>query len=231
MVFLFTLFPVYFRRITIPALWVFPLLYFSNDIIALASGVEDSVAHAAHVGGLVTGMLLTWFFTQDTRLEPGSLFPEEQTLVRNIMGAQSPRALALNFCEAMEWNWQNPKSLELFLARARELGFPPQEQKLQASVERHLARGFERIFRRESPGRILNWLERLPMTLGLRSSLKKIPPRRLLALADQSARERRWPLALRLYEASLEQKLPQETVLKIKEALDYIRNLNQESSA
>jgi len=215
----------YFKRITLPVLWIFPFMYFAADVIALGEGSNDGVGHVAHLGGLVFGMAFGYWQVKEQGLSSDELFPQEIKLSKKLSTTLNGTERFHSFTEIMMWNCQNTKSLEVFLKRSQELGFQISKINHISFLEKNFVKLTHRIFKKDEVGLTLKWVKLVPSYLSLDKFLVEIPLSHSLTLADYCARKQDWTTSLRLYEVALKKKPGQRTKLKINAAISTINEL------
>ena len=226
--FLFMLPPVYFARLTLPAIWTFPFLYLASDLQALLMPKADGVAHWAHMGGILVGLGFGYWFSKEENLKAHQLYREEDLLEKKMLKADSAESLWRAFNTVMSWNCQNREAVRLYLTRAQTLGLMLKTQSQKNNLRDTFYYTSNYYFKKGTNEEIHSWLRLLPVNLKLHSCLKSVPLRRLLIFADEVALSGDNQLALRLYECALKMKPGLVARNKISTAIDTIHMLNEE---
>lgn len=203
---MFVLFPVYFKRISVPALWFFPFFYLLTDFIEVSANSGNGVAHWGHIGGLLFGMSAAWFFRQQIPLGADELFPQEKYLVKAMSQETDPETLWKLGKTLLRWNPQNWTATILFLKKYRELKLSLRGTKNRIWLEKTIAFASGQILKRRAVPEMIEWLDLIPESLELEICLKSIPLSQLLFLADHCANNSNYSLAKRLYVSALEKK-------------------------
>lgn len=201
--FLFTLFPIYFKRMFLPAAWTFPFLYLIGEFTAAANNENTGVGHFAHIGGLILGCSVAYFVKQNDALQVDQLYNEEGIFVFNMTQAKTSADLWKNYKNVMAWNCQNWHAINIFLNKSKTLPLDlshPQDLKFFENEMRLAAAHFLRYGKNEE---FLDFINILPSNVNLSSCLTETPVKQILILADQLANEKDYGNAKRLYESTL----------------------------
>jgi membrane associated rhomboid family serine protease len=217
----------YFKKILLPATFYFPVIFFYNDLIHLALDSSTGVAHRAHLGGLLVGMLYAWLIKKKEHLHPDQFFSEEKILVQKIKTAKSFQECWEPFFELMKWNVQNHQGLKDFLIKWRDFKAPITSQQ-KKFIEKKLKIYFHLAAHKNEFSMITGLLKLIPSAISLPVIFKDISLKKILLLADRLSKQKEWSGAKRLYLLALTHKLSQFMKTKISQTLSEIDNQERE---
>lgn len=204
--FLFTLFPLYFKRLFLPAAWTFPVFYFVGEFTAAANNENTGIGHFAHIGGLLLGCSVAYFVKQNDALPADQLFNEEGPLVLKMKQSTTSADLWKNFKNVMQWNCQNWSAIAVFLNKSKDLPLDLSTPKDLKFFEHEMRLAAAHFLRYGKNDEILDFINIVPAQVNLASCFAEIPVKLVLTLADQLANEKDYLSAKRLYESTLSRK-------------------------
>jgi membrane associated rhomboid family serine protease len=199
--FVFTLPPFYSRRLSVPLLWLFPVMFLASDLAELGAR-HSAIAHWAHVFGTILGMAVAYGYDRLQPLPNGMLFPQELSLLIGIRSAKDSTQLWLAFKELEKWNIQNQKGIELFLGRANQLNISYGNKENNKVFERAIEFSIRRTLKQGSVKDVIRLLYMVPEQYPVEPILMKAPLAQLLQIADKTAMDGNFRVALPLYRSA-----------------------------
>lgn len=195
--FLFTIFPVYFKRLYLPALWTFPFFYFIGEV-ANAHGGDSGVAHYAHLGGLAFGLSAGVLLKKSYELGTDEVCLEERPLVEKINRARSANEAWTAFTSLMEWNRQNWHALEKILSLVRQEPISLSEKQIEFLADQlQYAAGY--YLKKNEVFEHIKFIKSIPAFIDLTECIQNAPTSQLLFIADTLANQNQLPEARRVY--------------------------------
>lgn len=228
--FIFTMGFIYFQRLWAPLLWTFPCLYLATDLIAIGNRVSSGVAHWAHLGGLLIGVLVGIFVNWALPMRKDCFFEEETPFLDVLNKSNDPKVLSAAFQELIKWNAQNWKGTALYFSRMKKLGASPSQHLTPEVLKKQAANLVAYQLRRGSVEDMISALDLVPVGLDVQEMVAGSAFTQLLHLADKAARRDRFEVALPLYLAARTKTNIKTEVRLIERAVAEIRRLHNEQA-
>ncbi len=198
------------RRLWAPVKYAFPLVFVVSDLAGalqslVPSNGSGSVAHFAHLGGLVSGMAIAWVVERVKPLPSPFIYESEIQQFREMQADRSLDGKIQRAVQMLEFNLDNAvvrgTTLEAILSRKSS----PIAQSALANkfMMAHLDGQCSDAIRLGKIDLALRVLRAIPLNLPFEHYLGSLSQMHNLLLADAAVAERRFYLALRLYDAFL----------------------------
>lgn len=219
--------PFLVRVLSLPILWTFPFFYFATDFLAALSTEMTGVAHLAHLGGLLVGLMAGYAIRKVDHLGPDQAFAEEAELIRLIEQERQPDRLWSTFANLMSWNNQNWHGIRLYLTRLSDLQLKLESSRQKKHLTKILKFSCLHFMKRSEVKTMKEFLKLIPEEIDLMECLENTPVSQILFLADHAANTQDYDLASRIYASVLNtERLNALQAKKIERALAQIQNLN-----
>lgn len=225
--FLFTLFPIYFKRIQISVLWSFPIIFFIGEFTNLNN--TSSVAHFAHVTGLIFGGLLGFVLQKIDNVSCDAIYPIEDRYLELMKKASTFEEICFYYQKIMHLNSQNWTASKVFLENPNleNIKF---KNKFSSEIQKNVNNFFIQLLKNNDVKKQIFYLQKVPTFLiDWSGFLKEAPLSQVLFLADNFANQENWDFAHSLYENALTKSDKNKNTQVITEALKIIKtkqNLN-----
>lgn len=223
MKFLFSM-VVYNKSFYLPIALTVPVFYILTDIIGVAtrgSGLS-SVAHLAHVGGLVTGVVAALMFRLTSNVRWPFLFEQELSIYEDSKETEDATERVDKLLSIRRWNFQNyvvcHKTIDFINAHRPSL---TEDQQIQLSKWIESTLHFYLL--KKDKAATIYFLEKVQESFDLKTHLSGVLWHKILAIADECLEQEKYQLAKDLYEIVLEReprKLDVEGVRKTCENID-----------
>jgi|GEM_PF-4361235 len=219
---LFTIFPVYFKRVSLPILWTFPFFFLFTEVAAAFTGRADGVGHTAHLCGALIGLAFGFWLRFRDRLPLDCLFFEEVPLLEEVRSETDSHKSWKAFQKLMAWNPQNWSGLTIFLNRCRAQHIDIGNKKQKQWLEHRTSAYCLRLSLKREQLSLLSFCRDTPDELDLGQCLKRLPAEKILQAADYAANDREFSFASRLYRAALQNEIQKRRKKEIKSSLRKI---------
>ena len=220
--FLFSIFPFYFKTLSIRALWTFPVLYFANDIISAAVGSNTNVAHLAHVGGLVIGLVVGFSIRKIENLGPNELFNVEAPLIAELKASQNQNEIVAVFKNILQWNRQNWNAYFIFLDKLKKGLIRTLTAEDQNWILNQFRFAVCEFTSHQSPNDSLHFFASMPNYLNASLLHTETSTNKLLKLADALANSGHYEHASDYYNYAKSRKLSAKQFKAVEDSLQLI---------
>jgi membrane associated rhomboid family serine protease len=194
---------LYFKRVSIPIVWAFPLLYIARDVEGLLNPQASSVAYFAHLFGLGVGMGIAFYIRRSDPLPDGVLFKPEVEILTKLQQSSHPAEIWQQFNELMKWNRQNWQGVEIFLSRGKQFGVGIASEKEGRLCNLYISRYMQHQFKTGTVKDIVRVVQQFPPQLPLAQFVDSVPTAQLLRSADVCAQNNIFDAAFSLYKSAV----------------------------
>lgn len=218
-------FYILFWKVHIPCKWIFPCLFFADDLLQIGNRQQNGVAHWAHFGGMLVGFALGWLFRKQMNLSSQELFPDELILLRRLERNQNDKESFFLFSELISFNPRHYTAFQLILNKIKNKQVTLKNITVISKFENNLKFFMSYLMKRRPIEEMLQILSLFPENISLSHCLHETPLSQVLFLADQTAKNEKYPVAQRLYQLALNKNPTREQINRINAALKYINQM------
>ncbi len=222
-------FYILFWKVHIPCKWIFPCLFFADDLLQIGNQQQNGVAHWAHFGGMLVGFVLGWLFRKQMNLSSQELFPDELILLRKLERNQNDKESFFLFSELISFNPRHYIAFQLILNKIKNKQVTLKNISIISKFENNLKFFMTYLMKRRPIDEMLQILSLFPDNVSLSHCLLETPLSQVLFLADQIAKKEKYSVAQRLYQLALNKNPTHEQIYRINAALKYINQMQQVS--
>lgn len=219
-----TLLGIYWKKITVPTLWVFPFLYLGNDLIALMNiNTSGNVAHFAHFIGMLSGALIALAYKKQLQFLPNQYFKYEKKYLHQYSEANNFLEQWDSIKEIIKLNPQN-WSLYSDILKTSTHEIENLNKHEQNWLLKHVQFYFSYKLKRSSVPDMIALLKSCSRLYAASSFLINIPLNQVLKLADESVERNEYELANEIYIHALDRVKKIESKIMIEKNITAIKN-------
>lgn len=177
--FMFALGFLYFKRIVMPLVWVFPAFFVMADFTAVLSRENNGVAHMAYLVGFFVGCGFGFLHRKLFSVPKGHLFSQEVAHLNRLRATEHPVEIWNLFNDLMKWNSQNSEAVHCFLVKGSLRGVVLRDKEEMKLCNRYISVYMSRCFRLGRIEDIIHAVEHFPPKFPLADFISEVPLRQI----------------------------------------------------
>jgi len=191
------------KNFYLPVKWIFPLIYFINDLGAAVSGVNDGVANYAHIGGAITGIIFALLYQELYPLEKGSVFLDDSEFIKKAIHDSTP-IKQIEYCEkALEINANHTPARQLGLSLS--VHHLKEHTDYEKFINEHLSSQISVLIREKKSELAFQLLDQLSLKDNIQKYISHTGFTNLNIMANYSLKKENWLVSCQIYDRILAQ--------------------------
>jgi membrane associated rhomboid family serine protease len=190
----FLFFYFFFKIIYLPIKWTMPLLYIFAELAN--SMIQNNIAHEAHLIGILAGSVMGYYIQRGTPVKYPFLYPKEMDDFNNTLIPNVARAK-----KWLEYNPNNPIYREILINDTLSDLNEDYQILTRNTLQDHLPELLRYHTLDKNFPKALEVLSKLPFALPEKWYLTKVPPKKLIGMADHALDNNDHIMAIKLYSA------------------------------